>query len=191
MEEMLKEALRSDEKLLWSGRPERFETLDKTHKSSFYRKIVWSVAICAAVLALYIIMALKNGADIKPVVIIVVVACGVLGPMSFFSDASKLRKNVLYAVTDKRLILVREGVRDMDFSRIKSASLRRDADGHTSLLCGERALKAKPDKWRAASLLAQGSGDGEDELCENFAFYALPESPELDTILFQHLPIIA
>ena len=181
MEEMLKEALRSDEKLLWSGRPERFETLDKTHKSSFYRKIVWSVAICAAVLALYIIMALKNGADIKPVVIIVVVACGVLGPMSFFSDASKLRKNVLYAVTDKRLILVREAVRDMDFGRIKSASLRR----------GERALKAKPDKWRAASLQAQGSGDGEDELCENFAFYALPESPELDAILSRHLPIIA
>lgn len=56
---------------------------------------------------------------------------------------------MLYAVTDKRLILVREAVRDMDFGRIKSASLRRDADGHTSLLCGERALKAKPDKWRA------------------------------------------
>ena len=33
MEELLKESLREEEKLLWSGRPEPFEPLDKTHKS--------------------------------------------------------------------------------------------------------------------------------------------------------------
>ena len=38
MEELLKESLREEEKLLWSGWPEAFETLDKTHKIPFIRK---------------------------------------------------------------------------------------------------------------------------------------------------------
>ena len=70
MEELLKESLREDEKLLWSGRPEAFETLDKTHKSPFIRSGIITAVVTIALCVAYVILAKANDVPLKPAVLV-------------------------------------------------------------------------------------------------------------------------
>ena len=103
MEELLKESLREEEKLLWSGRPEPFEPLDKTHKSPFIRSGIITALVTIAVCVAYVILAGINNAPLKPAVLVIVAACGIFIILRGLLDASKIRKRALYAITDKRL----------------------------------------------------------------------------------------
>ena len=191
MEELLKDSLEKDENLLWSGRPETFETLDTTNKRNFIIKTVVSVVVAAVLMALYIVYALKSGVGIKAFVVVLLVVCAVFGPLNTFTDASKLRKKVLYAVTDKRLLVVRDSIKDVDYVCIIESSFKKDADGHTTLLCGGRAIKAKPTKWRAMTLIGKNSAEDDTGVCDSFAFYALPDDNTLMETIREHLPVIA
>ena len=77
MEELLKESLREEEKLLWSGRPEPFEPLDKTHKSPFIRSGIITALVTIAICVAYVILAGINNAPLKPAVLVIVAACGI------------------------------------------------------------------------------------------------------------------
>lgn len=186
MEEILKEALKSGEKLLWSGRPESFETLDATHKKDFVVSLVCSAVIAAVLLALYVYFALKNNVEIKAFVVIVVLILSFFKPLGVWTDASRLKKSVMYAATDKRLIVIREGTKEASYGRIQEAQFKTDADGHTSLLCGKNALKLKDVKWRGATIVGQNTDDGEAP-CDSFVMYAVPESEKLKAVLAEKL----
>ena len=65
MEEQLREYLMEGEQLLWTGRPESFETLDKTNKTSIIVGLVIKAIITLGILLLFIISAQENG-GVKP-----------------------------------------------------------------------------------------------------------------------------
>lgn len=188
MEEILKSALKENEQLLWSGRPESFDTLDATHKHSFIVKSITAAIVAVIAEVLYLWLAKKNGANIMPLVMVLIALAAAFSPICVWLDASRLRKSVLYGVTDKRLILVRDGVKGVEFEKIDAAAFKTDADGHTTLLCGRRALKAKPSAWRASTLVGQSAYE---EICDSFAFYALPADDSLKSTLKEHLPLMA
>ena len=178
MEELLKESLREEETLLWSGRPEAFETLDKTHKIPFIRKGIIAALVTIAICAAYVIFAQIKNVPLKPAVPVIVAACGIFVILRGLIDASKLRKRVLYAITDKRV----------EYSAISAAKLDRDEDGHVSLLCGEDAIKAKPWKRRVMALAGTVTNDTTG-MCESFAFYAIPDADKVKEILKPYLPL--
>ena len=128
MEELLKEALREDEKLLWSGRPEAFETLDKTHKSPFIRRGIITAVVTVALCVAYVILVRAKEAPVKPAVLIIVVACGVFIIVRGLLDASKIRKRTSYAITDKRMLILTDTAKSVEYSAINMAKLDRDED---------------------------------------------------------------
>ena len=187
MEEMLHSGLNPDEKVLWRGKPEAFETLDKTHKKKFTIALIIGLLITLGIAAMFIISAQRNGVSAKwGVIVIAAILCGI-PTFNILGDASKLRKTE-YAVTDQRLIILRDSFRGVEFQAIQEAEFRSDPDGHISLLCGADARKAKPDKWREICLIGQNTSEGTN-LCTRFVFYAPTDLNGLKTILKDRLPL--
>ena len=54
MEQQFGELLEKDKKLLWCGKPQRFETLDKTNRQSILTGTVIKLIVIGGILALYI-----------------------------------------------------------------------------------------------------------------------------------------
>ena len=115
-------------------------------------------------------------------------ACGVFLIVRGLLDASKIRKRMQYAITDKRLIILTDSDKSVEYSAISAAKLDRDEDGHTSLLCGEDAIKAKPWKRRAATLSGAITDDNTG-MCERFVMYALPDADKVKETLKPFLPL--
>lgn len=187
-ENQILSALDKDEKLLWSGRPGKFETLDAVHKPKLIKNAVISVLIAAAILVLYFILAKKNGVGIKSGLIVIVAAIAVISPLSVFTNAAKLRRGLAYAVTDKRILLEQDGVKGIPFAQITEAKLITDGAGVSSLLCGRRAAACKPENLR--SLAVTGAHMNEDNtLCDSLVFYAVEEPEKLRAVLKPYLNI--
>ena len=185
MDELLKTSLEPGEQLLWSGQAEPFETLDVVYKKRF--TIVTAVCALVAVLLIigYIIIAREVG--VKLLFILLILALTAIAPLNVISDAGKLRKT-LYAVTDRRLITVREAVRSVAYDKIQEAALRKDEAGHTSLLCGVDALKGKPWKLRECAVLGPRFDPEDDSTCQGFVFYAVQDVDGLKKALGDRLP---
>jgi len=187
MEKILKEELAADEKILWQAKPENFETLDVTHKKNFIVKAALIIGVVALLCVLYLVFAANKGIEVKYGLIVIILALAVFASINGIFDAKKLKK-VSYVITDKRLILVDEVCKSAEFNLFKEAEFRVDADGHTSLLCGKRALESKPFHWR---MLTVGGPHIEVEtgLCDSFVFYAIPEADKVKKILSDFLPL--
>lgn len=188
MEELLKESLSEEETLLWSGRPEPFETLDKTHKKPFIRSAIITALITLAICAAYVILIIIENTQLKPGVLVVVAACGVFLILRSLLDASKIRKQVQYAITDKRLMILTDNAKSIEYSAVSVSKLDRDEDGHISLLCGENAIKAKPWKRRAAVLTGAVINDNTG-MCVSFVMYAIPDADKVKEILKPYLSL--
>ena len=188
MEQQLREHLMEGEQLLWSGRPEAFETLDKTNKSSIITGLVIKLLVTIGLLVVYVISARDNSVPIKPGVIIAILALAAVALANPFLIARRLRRKTVYGLTDKRVL--RSGVFDqaIPYERIRSAELRTDEDGHTSLLCGPRSAGLKPRKWRGEAEASFIDNRDEPEAAR-VIFYAIPVSEEVKGLLKQYLPI--
>ena len=175
MEDILKSKLKDDETLLWSARPEAFETLDKTHKSRFVRKAIVIAVIMIAVLAVYIKAAINTNSTIQIPVILIGLAAAAYGMFGEFLDANKLRNKTIYGLTDQRLIAVMGmSTEAVEYGRLTEGDYEfvTDEDGHTSLLCGERAREVKPHGRRSATVCG-AQNNAETGLCQGFAMYGI------------------
>ena len=183
----LERVLRAGEEVLWSGKPEKFKTLDATYKPVFFSKVLLCAVICVVLEVIYALLATRSGAGIKMGLVLVIIACCALSPILFFTRTRTLRRCV-YAATNLRLIIVADQVREIEYRRIPVCSFRKDADGHTSLLCGAKAIAAKPGKWRDIALFGNAGDDGSSQ-CEKFAFYAVDKPLALREALTGKVPI--
>ena len=190
MEETLARVLESDEHLIWQGKPEEFETLDKSYKKLFVNRVIIAIIAAAVIIAAYAFIILNKGVELNIFVRVVIAAASVLGPLSVFNYANKLRKKTVYAASNKRLIVYSGDLKTTEYEMIKTACFKKDEDGHTTLLCGKEAVNAAPSKWRMISLF--GLNDLEAEggpECERFGFYALENPEELREVLAPYLKI--
>lgn len=187
MENSLRELLEEDEKLLWFGRPEPFETLDKTNKKSIVIGLVIKVLVIIGCLALYAQSVTTTG-DFKPVVPGMVFAVGAYAIASPFLIARRLRKSTLYGLTDRRVLRTGANSESVPYERIKSAVLRRDEDGHTTLLCGPRTRNLKPRSWRGEADAAFINGPDDPEALR-VILYNIPMDKKLQAVLGQYLHV--
>lgn len=183
MKENFEKILASDEKLLWAGRPESFDAMDKSNKPAFKNSCIKAVVIFAVLIGAYLWAAAAVSAEIMPGLIAFFVLIAAFKPISFFTDAAKLRKYVSYAVTDRRLIVCKDDVREMPLRLVNQARLMTDEDGHTSLVCGRKAIEGKQSAWRDASLFCQNLSEKDTADCESFVFYAVEDLEGLKAAL--------
>ncbi len=187
MEEQLRPLLAKDEQLLWCGRPEAFETLDKTNRPGIVSGILVKTVIFAAMLYGYVRAALATESFNFFIAAAIAATSGLVIAYPFFV-AGNLRKKRVYGLTDKRILRLGENNESVPYSRIKTAAIRTDADGHTSLLCGPGTVKLRPARWR-------GKADGpffnrpDKPEAEDIVLYALPMDKKLRSVLEEYLPI--
>ena len=190
MEDILKSKLKDDETLLWCAVPEAFETLDKTHKAHFMRKAILVAIGMVAVILLYILAAAENHAAVQPLVIAVLLAAGAYGIFGDILDANKLRKKTVYGLTDQRIIAVMGmSTESVDYERMGKGDYEfvTDEDGHTSLLCGERAREAKPHARRSVTVCG-AQNNAETGECHGFGMYGITaEVKAIDAILSKYI----
>ena len=187
MEEQLRPLLAKDEKLLWCGRPETFETLDKTNKPRILTGILIKTVLFAAMLCAYIRASLATD-SFSILMAAAIAATGFLVIAYPFYVANSLRKKRVYGLTDRRILRLGENNETVPYSRIKTAALRTDADGHTSLLCGPGTVKLRPNRWRGKADSPFFNRPDKPE-AEDVVLYALPMDKKLRSVLEEHLPI--
>ena len=186
MENSLRNLLAEDEKLLWTGRPEPFEVLDKTNKTSILTGLVIKVLVIVGCLLLY--YTTREGGDSKPIVPIMLLAIGAFAVLNPFLIARRLQKKTIYGLTDRRVLRAGSSDESVPYERMKNAVLRTDADGHTSLLCGPRTQHLKPRQWRAEADAAFINGPDDPEAVR-VILYAIPVDKELKALLKQYLNV--
>lgn len=187
MEQQLREHLTEGEQLLWSGRPEAFDTMDRTNKAEIIAGLVIKVLVTLGILALCFISAREQG-KVSPLFIAIVLAFAAFLLANPFLIAGRLRKKTIYGLTDSRVL--RCGVHDesVPYARIKSAVLRTDADGHTSLLCGPRAVNLRSRQWRGEAD-ASFIDAHDDPEAARVILYALPMDDALKALLDKYIPV--
>ena len=183
MDELLNTYLEKGEKILWDGHPEPFTTLDRTHKQPFTRKLVITLITTAILLALYILFV----DDMKPLIVVVVLIIAAYICVSTHMNAWQLKK-ARYLITDRRIIVMNNDFTSAHFDEIPMAFFRKDADGHTSLVCGEYAIKLAPHKWRGYSA-AGARIESDSRLCDSLILYAIPEPAKVKEILKPYLTV--
>ena len=103
MEQKFSELLEKDEKLLWCGCPEHFETLDKTNKKSIIVGLIIKAIVIVGILALYIHGALM-AAGVKWGIVAAVLAFGAYAFVNPLLVARRLRNKTFYALSDRRIL---------------------------------------------------------------------------------------
>ena len=126
MEDMLSSVLETGEEVLWRGKPETFETLDKTNKPAIVKSEIIKLVISVALIIAYIVAAGSNGAGIKPGIIIIILAVMAYALASPFLHANTLRRKVEYVITNQRLITIKDEAKGVEFDKIKTADIDDD-----------------------------------------------------------------
>ena len=188
MEDMLSSVLETGEEVLWRGKPETFETLDKTNKPAIVKSEIIKLVISVALIIAYIVAAGSNGAGIKPGIIIIILAVMAYALASPFLHANTLRRKVEYVITNQRLFTIKDDAKGVEFGKIKVAEIKTDEDGHTTLLCGPTAVKAEVDKWRGDAAIGLRL-DNDTLDCDALTWYAIPNAKEVEGLLKKYLPI--
>lgn len=189
MEEKLKAKLKDDETLLWSAKPEAFDILDKTHKAHFMKKAILISVVFVAIVAFYIYMAIDTSSTIQIPVIIIGLAAALYGILGEFLDGRKLQNKTLYALTDQRMIaMMGMSFEAVDYERMSDDyEFVTDRDGHTTLLCGERAREVKPYSRRTVTVCG-AQNNAETGECQGFAMYGITaEVKNIEQILSKHI----
>ena len=104
-----------------------------------------------------------------------------------FLHANTLRRKVEYVITNQRLITIKDEAKGVEFDKIKTAEIKTDADGHTTLLCGPASVKTESDKWRTNATLGLRL-DNDTLDCDGLTWYAIPNAKEAEALLKKYLP---
>lgn len=188
MEDMLSSVLETGEEVLWKGKPESFETLDKTYKPVIIKGEIIKIVVSLALLIAYIVTVNNSGAGVKPGIIVIILAVMAYALASPFLHANTVRRKVEYVITNQRLITIKDDAKGIEFDKIKVAELKTDDDGHTTLLCGPTSVKTEASKWRTDAALGLRL-DSETLDCDALTWYAIPNAKEAEVLLKKYLPI--
>lgn len=189
MNDKLNKYLEEGETLLWAGKPEAFEVMDETNKKSITIKTLAGSLTCLIVAAVYLILAARAGAALKPAVFLVCAALAVYFAIAPYLDAGKLKDKTIYAVTDRRIItLMNDELKSAKYPDIEAAAFKTDKDGHSTVLFGPGGVKEPMRKWRGQSLYGVRKEVGGSK-CDMCVFYAVPDGEKLKEILSRYIDI--
>ena len=169
--------LAEDEKLLWSGGCKRgIKTLDKVQRPVFWRRVLIGAVIFIAITAFYIYKCTGENATMQlsyGIIALFLASCAV-APLTIIMDASKVRR-LVYAATDRRLLIFGDKLLDMPYERITQACVKMDPEGNETLFCGTDCDKLQPEKWRYAAFIGGPATEMDGGPCQRFVMYSVDD----------------
>ncbi len=187
MENILMNKLKKNEMLLWSCKPEAFTFMDTTHSAAYKKKWLTVGAVCAGVLAFYLFLVLQYGAifnALVPGMLLVVLGYGLLSDRM---EAKKLANQTIYAMTDKRIMVVMGvSMTSAEWAAVPDFTFETDADGHTHLLCGDWPAKEKKHQRRAATVRGV-CVDANTGACRSAVMYAITDVEQAKRVLEENV----
>ena len=166
--EVIKRNLEDGEQVLWTGHSVS-KILDKTYSGTYFLRTAISIALMAALM----VYAAGKTDGLKPSVFLILLLFGAIVPLAAYSDGRSARK-LMYAVTNRRLVRANgESISSIRFDEIGKCSMREDADGQTSLLCGKKTVSSGPSSWRGKALYNGPVDHDEDGKVNDYVFYAV------------------
>jgi len=175
METMLQQNLRPGETLLWSAKPEEFKTMDAVYRAPIIKKFVAILLFVTALTGWYLYVV--SGSQRHDVGVIELLACvsPFLCVLTDFLDAKKLRNQVIYGLTDQRVLTLNSNqLYSVDYKQINYWDVVTDAAGHASLIFGDRAAKAKDDTMREITIRGV-QVNADTDMCESYAMYGVTQ----------------
>lgn len=155
----LKEALQEDEKLLWTGKPGAFALMDDAVKTPLLLRWVVCAVLAVACLAAYI-AAYGGTATFQPLIIVVVVAVFGFIMLRPMMDRKTLMGKVVYAVTDKRVLMCVGGRDVYELARPGLKTTVVQAEGDNVHMALGSCADISRSKYRNKALAPKrGSGD--------------------------------
>lgn len=148
--------LQEGETIEWVSKAEPFVLLDQTNKQSLMIRWLISAVIAVLLVAGYLAMVGQNDVSASWVVIAVLLGGPIFAAVRPLTDARALKKNVVFAITDRRAITSKGGSDFFAINLDEVTAIRfvEKAGGVGDVLFGD-ATKMKDRKLRLLSLVPQ------------------------------------
>lgn len=111
MDQFVKEKLREDEEVLWEGRPQNVQLLEKAYKNNLFTR--WAMSILAVIVAgAYAVYGIGKEFETSSIVLVCsLIVIGALGSaIAPFFMKGNLEKNYYYFITSQRFIAYKAGL---------------------------------------------------------------------------------
>lgn len=177
-EEVLKNTLKSGEKILWKGRAEPFAVMDGTNKGKIVRNMVTSSVIIAAILIAYYVVAISRSIGAGQNIVITLLAVGIWGftLSGPYTLTRKLMKETEYVFTNERAIMVgRFSAVALPISERTKCRIEKMDNGKDILYMGE-AVNTKPAAARAVAVAGISDEKGGPT---GLVFYSISDAEEI------------
>lgn len=181
-EKYLKENLLPEEKVLWSGKPEKVNAFEKPFGMNYVIRCIISAALIAFAIW-YWFYALGIGFNVNMPVTMTIIMLAIAAYLTLqpIFSARRLASRCLYAITDQHAMIVynvNPGVaRSRELSAVMGSSYDTLSTGCGTIYIGEKT-KAAPRKARDLSLIPDMP---DDEL--PLMFYSVPDPASIFAIL--------
>ena len=172
-------ALEEGETIRWSGAPQPYGLFDESRKTSTLISLGWALAWGIILVGGYCaLVASSKSAELMKGVIIFLVAVSILIALMPLFDKNKIKK-LLYAVTDKKVIIASQGdnklftmlIADIDELRIDEAG-----NGNCHIRMGASAFKTSIRKLPLLALRGESVSQDNKEIFKGLVFFNV--SPE-------------
>lgn len=177
MNERISSLLEKGEELRFVSKTEDFVFLDRTNKAPFIRKLVITLLVTLVLTILYIVKTVQIN-NMKPAIAIFLVVMGGYISISDLISAKKL-KDLSYAVTSERLIILTDPEKSIPYSKIRDFEFKTDDDGHISLLIGADGINLPAKKWRMMTLSPMDLSEDGNEV-RKCIFYAVSDPKKFE-----------
>ena len=187
----LQKILDKGESVEWAGRPEPFQAVDSHNKKAVILRCVISIAIAAAILILYIVLANQKGMSLNIVVVLIILAAAAFFCVRPLLDARTLKKKYIYIITDRAAITFdgENMVKRLPLGEIDAVQFVDKGNGTGDVILGSSAIKRPYSGIYVTSLIPRETQDGNDSTVTGMAFYNVAEYANVRSLLPKTVPV--
>lgn len=171
--EKLNSVLEQGETVKWSGVSQPYSLFDETRKKSTIFTLCCAAAWAVLTMGGYYAVTASSGAEVKLGVMLFLLATALLIIWMPISDKGKVKK-LLYAVTDKRVLIVsKENTNQgaMSFANIDAVRVDKGDNGNCHVMVGSSVFKASPRKLPGLAYLGKFVGESDNKKYTGLVFF--------------------
>ncbi|MDL2285457.1 hypothetical protein LJB93_01785 [Desulfovibrio sp. OttesenSCG-928-F07] len=166
----LNSALEQGEVVMWSGAAQPYSLFGNSYKKSTMITLCWALAMAIILVGGYCAVAISRNVELKTGVLLFCAAIPVFIVWRDISDKNKVKK-LLYAVTNKRAIIIYKKTISIPLVRIDAVGIDQADDGNCHIKVGSSTLKASPRKLPFLAYNGDFKGQETEEFCTGLVFF--------------------
>lgn len=173
------------EYLEWVGKSEPFKVAEGVYKSRL--NIRWISCAAAAVIltVAYIISAMSGGQGVQVFVPVLTIGVPLFVAVRPMMDCSSLKKKVIYAVTNKRIMVYKSETDfvSMSLEDVGEVAIFDKGNGVGDMAFGHDAVSAPAHKLRYIALMPKTKLGNEVKVATGVVFYNISETKKIKSLL--------